>query len=579
MTPSKKLIYTLAVGFTILFFWSVISWWGDWIYNMVASQNRYLSVRLDEPDLLRVKTAAPKSYKPGYFYCQFMHNDFLLSQTGAGRTIRPMPEPETEFSYPTDVRCRLSFAYDKTIGQFVIRDINHKKKEPIQKIVGYLGTKGYSANFNPQTGTFSNPFYVHWIRQSPGLKGCILYDNALRRFYRIEFNYTVRKPDSKTIFYTISLDSIRVIEGPQLQTDKAVVDVWKWKENQSIFSLLWMPPQQTIRKLRPEYSEGQYASTDPNTWPDEAYREKSIPLENAPKRSTSKNEFLVLYEDGSIDYIDGNTLTVSKRAGQLPYMGFYQQSMSNRPQDIGDYDILGIYDPNDKHLGTAAAAVSRDGLSAHIVFYNDQGIPITDTSYLGYLYGKSKDGYDSYRDISGLSVLTSSPRGPLLITLRYLWENLQPPVLRLLDLPASQWFSPATGYSHLFIRPNSLIGLMKFEPSAARFWFLILFLMLPSLILSLWLAITTRIKAAKIGCSSLSKDGWVIAVLAFGIPAYITFRLTMPKERMITCANCGNLRRVDFDRCQQGKALWPDAASPKTAWQVIDAPAIKPDTP
>jgi hypothetical protein len=567
MQPQKRWIYTLAIGFIVIFFWSIVSYWGDWIYNLSSTEINFASTRLYEPELLRINTTDPKNYIKGSFHCQIDLKDYIYRQTGLGISVNYSFEPETEFSYPTDEGCRLSFAYDKIIGQFVIRNINHQQKEPTQKIVGYIGPKGYSAAVDPQLGTFSNPFFVHWIRLSSGLTGRIVYDNVLRRFYRIEINYTVRRPTPKITFYTILTDSIKIIEGPQLQTDKNIVDVWKWKENPSAFSLSWMPPQQRIRKLKPEYSEGQYASADPNTLPDETYREKFIPLENAPKSHTNKNEFFVLYEDGRIDYIDGNTLTVTKCAGYLPQVGFYQQSMSNHPHDLGDYDILSLYDPNDKHLGTAAATVSRDGLSMQIVFYDDKGKSIAGETENIPLYYFTNNG-----PLSGLSVLTSLPRGPLLIALHYLWENLQPPVLRLMDLPASRWFSPATGYSHLFVRPNSMIGLLKFDASAAHFWFLWLFLMLPSLVLSVWLGINARKKAGLLGYDQLSRDAWFIAILAFGIPAYITFKLLLPKQRMITCANCGNLRRVEFETCQSCKRDWKKTKSLTTApdWCVRD---------
>ncbi|MBM4103113.1 MAG: hypothetical protein FJ263_03555 [Planctomycetes bacterium] len=566
MQPQKKWIYTLAIGFTVVFFWSVISYWGDWIIykNIIAAAHRYPSMRLYEPDLLRIKTADTKSYEPGCFDFRINLEELFSRQTGLGISGNRSFEPEIEFSYPTDKGCRECFAYDKKIGQFVIQDINYEQKEPLQKIVGYIGPKGYSANVNPQVGTFSNPFYVHWLRLSPGVMAHIVYDNILRRFYRIEINYAIRKPDSKTTFYIISPDSIKVVEGPQLQIDKTIVDRWKWKRNGYDFSLSWMPPQQRIRKLKPDYSEGQYASADPNNLPDGAYRETFIPFENAPKSFAYKIDFLILCEDGKIDSIDGNTLTVAGCAGYLPQVGFYQQSLSNHPQDLGDYDILGLYDPNDKHLGTAVAAVSRDGLSMQIVFYDDKGNLIK-TSLPPCFYSDDNN-------FSGLSVLTSIPRGPLLITLRYLWENLQPPVLRLLDLPASQWFNPETGYSHLFVRPNSMIGLMKIEFDSFNFWLLWLFLMLPSLVLSLLLATSARIKAAQMGYPALSKDGWFVAILTFGIPAYITFRLMLPKERMITCANCGNLRRVEFENCQSCKRDWQKTKSLTTPpdWSAKD---------
>jgi len=114
---------------------------------------------------------------------------------------------------------------------------------------------------------------------------------------------------------------------------------------------------------------------------------------------------------------------------------------------------------------------------------------------------------------------------------------------------------------------------MKIEFGRFDFWFQLLFLMLPSLAISIWLAFAARRKAALLGCDTLAKDAWFIAILAFGIPAYITFWLMLPKERMVTCANCGNPRRVEFDICQSCKCDWEKTKTLTTPpdWSVRDA--------
>jgi hypothetical protein len=159
-----------------------------------------------------------------------------------------------------------------------------------------------------------------------------------------------------------------------------------------------------------------------------------------------------------------------------------------------------------------------------------------------------------------------------LLTIRYLLENMRPPLLRLLDMPAAKWLSPENRYNTIFVHPNSFIGLMKFEFDRFGFWLQLLFLMLPSLAVSFWLSIKARQKAALLGYDTSAKDAWFITILAFGIPAYITFKLMLPKEQMVTCANCGNLRRVEFENCQSCKRDWQKTKTLTTApdWAVRD---------
>ncbi len=229
---------------------------------------------------------------------------------------------------------------------------------------------------------------------------------------------------------------------------------------------------------------------------------------------------------------------------------------------MADYQVMGLYDSHGIHLGTAVAAASRDGIMTALDFYDAQGN----------LTAHKPLGRDA-RDII--------PSDTHCLWFKYLLENLQSPLLRLLDLPAAQLIDPINQYSTLFVRPASFIGLLKIELDRFDFWFQLLFLMLPSLMLSSWLSIKARRKAALLGYDTTDKDIWFIAILAFGIPAYITFKLMLPKERMVTCANCGNLRRVEFENCQFCKRDWQKTKSLTTApdWSVRDVAKAAAENP
>jgi hypothetical protein len=286
----------------------------------------------------------------------------------------------------------------------------------------------------------------------------------------------------------------------------------------------------------------------------ETFEKNVLIKKEAPRVWTPRAELYVLHQTGRIDYLDGESLKVVKRAGFLPELGFYGHSYSCRPQDMADYEVMGLYDPNGLHLGTAVAAAGRDGIMTALDFYDASGNLVVHKP-LG-------------RDVQDVI-----PNGAPCLMFRYLLENLQSPLLRLLDLPAARFIEPANQYSTLFVRPVSFIGLLKIEFDRFDFWLRLLLLMLPSLVISIWLGVKARRKSALLGFDTLAKDTWFITILAFGIPAYITFKLMLPKERMITCANCGNLRRVEFENCQSCKRDWEKTKSLTTApgWSVRDS--------
>jgi hypothetical protein len=104
--------------------------------------------------------------------------------------------------------------------------------------------------------------------------------------------------------------------------------------------------------------------------------------------------------------------------------------------------------------------------------------------------------------------------------------------------------------------------------SAASF-FAALMLLLPSILFGVFLAWRVGKDAAVVGVPKRARQCWVIGVILFGLSAYLTYRLVRYRETLVTCENCGRLRRVDMAHCHRCGSKWlvPELAAP--AWRVV----------
>ena len=129
------------------------------------------------------------------------------------------------------------------------------------------------------------------------------------------------------------------------------------------------------------------------------------------------------------------------------------------------------------------------------------------------------------------------------------------------------------GHRSLFILPNSFIGMKGRDVSEhiGTSFYAALLIILPSIILAILLAWRVSKDTAVVGLSESAKLYWLIGTLAFGLPAYITYRLTRPKITLVTCANCGNPRRPDMEKCHRCGSKWrvPELTPP--TWRVVDS--------
>jgi hypothetical protein len=163
---------------------------------------------------------------------------------------------------------------------------------------------------------------------------------------------------------------------------------------------------------------------------------------------------------------------------------------------------------------------------------------------------------------------------------KYLAETIHPPILSFGSFYTAYGIDAAAGHRALFLLPNSFIamqGRIDYGNFMTRLlsalWF-----MLPSIIFSIWLATRVNKNAVIVGLSENARLYWILGTLGFGLVAYITYRLTRPRITLITCQNCGKMRRPDMDRCHRCNSKWfvPELVPP--AWRVLDGTGLTQQT-
>ena len=162
----------------------------------------------------------------------------------------------------------------------------------------------------------------------------------------------------------------------------------------------------------------------------------------------------------------------------------------------------------------------------------------------------------------------------LVIIKKGILDILQSPVLFFASCFTGDSFEATDSFRALFLLPHSFIAHQSRELTENENLFvhiLAVFAMTtPSLMIAIFLAWRVTKNAKQSGLPRRARRCWLIATIAFGLPAYITYRLTRSKETMVTCLNCGQLRRPDMGHCHNCNRPWhlPDLTPP--AWRVID---------
>jgi len=387
----------------------------------------------------------------------------------------------------------------------------------------YAGPKGMSITPNQKLGRFGDPV-IHFESTTgrfQALPLCVVYDADARCFFAIDFERHRVQRGSKPVY-----DSIRPADIGSAGKSK-------------IFGV------------------GFRASWD-------MYK---IGLDIASQGNTG---YLPLIdESGRIDLLDPNTLELRGPAGHLPNPQTLLGLASSRPTDLLDYDVdIVTIEPasfgrkpiskwaKKQYLGLVVGSLARQGMWSSVAVFDWKGRQI--------------------KTAHSKVALFDVPGGPLLTVMKFLFESLHPPVLALASYFTAYSFEARSTHRALFLMPNSFVAMAR-DYQGNIFWtfLLVLLLMLPGLLFSGVLGWRIMRDAAIYGLSDNARRLWLLGTLTFGLPAYITYRLTKPRITLVTCTNCGKPRRPDMDKCHRCNSPWhvPELAPP--AWRVLDGDMVK----
>ena len=413
--------------------------------------------------------------------------------------------------------------YESNTTESMSDGTKHKKEIKL-----YAGPNGISEVRDKKLGKFSSPLadMTHSRNKET------LYDKNLRRFFSIDFNEE------------------KVIKGPQLSKNihKPV----------QIGALGKAPFIMHLDISSPVINDSN-TNTEVGTYRGIQFRDLSKDI-----HKYSWNGYLpVLDETNRIYLIDRESLEFTGIAGSLPVPDtLFETKQQPGAKDLLSYLVYPVtFGPDRKYMGMFAASVNREGTAIAVSVFDPNGYPTASRQ------SKLTQSDES----SSKAIYFGVPWGPVLTICKYALENLQPPVLSITSYLTANSFDAGSGHTGLFILPDSFVAMLaryNWDNFITRFAYAI-FLILPSIILSILLARIISKDASKIGLSDRERLLWIIGTIAFGITAYITYRLTRPKFTLVTCQNCGKPRRPDMDRCHHCKSVWQVPELTPPSWRVI----------
>lgn len=436
--------------------------------------------------------------------------------------------------------------FDRRIGQVVC---HYTRKETMpdktvlpRKVQLYAGPEGISETADKALRRFVSPI-IDPRRMDP----LILYDQKLRRFFRINFN-------NKTI-----------VKGPELDRhdSREPVQIGQISKIWPRLSLNWVGPQALAR-----------AKDERRDW----YTPSDLQSAIQKKELDESGEYLLVLDgSGRIDLLNRETLEFARRAGYLPAVEtFFPSKPHVTPDDLLAYEVMPLaFRTDGKYGGMAIASVCREGSAIKLAAFDKKGKLIIETWNMRVAteYRRSEEHILPSRYVRlSKAFFFGVPWAPALTIAKFLLENLQPPILSLVSYFTAYSFEAGAGHRALFILPNSFVAMKGRDvrqDALSRLGYAVL-LMLPSLMLGIFLAWRIEKDGTVVGLPKSARLCWMIGTIAFGLAGYITYRLTRPKETLVTCTNCGKLRRPDMDRCHRCGSRWHVPQITPPAWRVVD---------
>lgn len=554
---SNRFMTIIATGFTVLMLLAVPLYFGRYLCDELLisiidteaeiSPSGLLSQEIENDPNVQKPSTANSSVSLwhwdrhiirsllGSYYFDFAGGQHLLENTGIIRYFESL-ERGNRFAYSPNYFGRpIHLVHlDQVRGQLVYRrtfvdrwddELTWQWNE-VDKL--YAGPEGISITPDNTLGRFVSPivYYLFDYRFQRLISPptCIIYDEDSRCFFAINFkNQTVRKG------HEIQDSSVRPTDISSLANSVSLVVGFSLPSN-------------------------------------------TYGLRVRVGARTSSSYLSVEDESGQINLLNLNTLELHGPAGYLPRPKTLFGRGSSKPIDLLDYGVhlvaiapyeerptygnFSTYRKTSKqgeYIGLVAGSLSRQGMWTSVAVFDKDGKKI-----------KSADSKSTFFDKSG---------GPLLTITKYIFESLHPPVLTLASFFTAYSFEARSTHRALFLMPNSFVAMARdYEGNVFYMSLIVLLLMLPGIIFAGILGWRVARDAAIIGLSHNARRLWLAGTIAFGLPAYITYRLTRSKITLVTCANCGKLRRTDMEKCHRCNSKWnaPELIPP--AWRILNEP-------
>jgi len=545
-------VNALATGLIVLILVSSALFWARWYCSqarqtLLPSQLRQLQIspsrllpfeRRDDPNLAALSAV----------HAEMVSGNLLWAGLGAVQYWQarwPQGPRSNVYSWNPEPG-GLRIYYDKGLGRIVYRDTVVTRLPPdgtpvSKKVVWFAGPEGVADTPDGKIGRFCRPLGATSV-----MNGWIVYDSELRQFFKIDWRRRT------------------VIKGPPLPANGPHSPV-------EFGELLKNPSCIRIRLSQP------------------VYRRSDGELEDRPRGPSIMSGLhfftgwlLVLDASGRIDLLDTQTLEFTGKAGVLPSPEtLFDSKTPVTPDEVFAHAVLSITskDPNRSewdYLGCAVASVSREATTMRLAVYDPNGRGLFEDATNVVEYVKTSSGEPvPLRILSTAKALYYGlPGGPVLTVCEFIVENLHPPVFLLTSYLTASSFEATAGYRSLFLLPDSFIARKARDVDAELPGRLMtgLSFMLPSILLAALLAGGVARDGRRIGLSSRPRRVWIAATAVFGIPAYLTYRLTRPDAALVTCGNCGLGRRTDLEKCHHCGSAWivPELTPP--AWRVVEAP-------
>lgn len=542
-----RLVTVLVSGFVVLLLLSLPLFWGRWLCEII--------LRSMMPDATREVNIQPSGLVPS----ELENDPNVIIHSKVEARMRPAATWLLGFVdyFESRMAGRYSNLYyynhkhvddddwiyfDEKTGQIVCR-YTCKEEMPdktilLRQLQLYAGPEGVSETADKTLGRFISPIIDKrgWSWQ----QSLALYDKKLNRFFTINF-------EERTL-----------IKGPQLSKDDfhKPVQIGLLDKNPSFLTLHWQAPQ--IKASEEDARKEPYIGRD------------TIPIVERDYLWHIQRYMLVLNETGRIDLLDRETLEFAGVAGHLPApKSLFPSKIAVKPNDLLGYEVMPLVLSNDsKYRGLFAASVNREGTAMTVAVFDEEGKLIRSD----YTQATKYRGSRTETTPSSKAVFFAVPWAPTLTIAKFLLENLHPPILSLASYIAADSIEAGAGHRALFILPNSFIAMKGRDVSqnTAERFFTALLIILPALILAILLTWRVSEDATAVGLSENAKLFWMLATIAFGLVAYITYRLTRPEITQVSCANCGKLRRPDMEKCHRCGSKWDVPELTPPAWRVID---------